>query len=172
MTPLTVIKESIIIMLNVKIICVGNLKESYLKEAAAEYIKRLSTFCRLEIAELKEHKLPEAPSLAEVDAALEEEAERILTGIPSRAAAIALCVEGKQFSSEELAKKLDAFATTHGTVCLIIGSSHGLSSRVKARADLRLSVSELTFPHQLMRVLLLEVLYRCLNITKGTRYHK
>ena len=159
-------------MLNVKIICVGNLKESYLKEAAAEYIKRLSAFCRLEIAELREHKLPESPAPAEIDAALEEEADRILAAIPTRAAAVALCVEGKQFSSETLASKLDGFATTHGTVCLIIGSSHGLSPRVKTRADLRLSVSELTFPHQLMRVLLLEVLYRCLNIQKVTRYHK
>ena len=159
-------------MLNVKIICVGNLKESYLKEAAAEYIKRLSAFCRLEIAELREHKLPESPAPSEIDAALEEEADRILAAIPTRAAAVALCVEGKQFSSETLASKLDGFATTHGTVCLIIGSSHGLSPRVKTRADLRLSVSELTFPHQLMRVLLLEVLYRCLNIQKGTRYHK
>lgn len=159
-------------MLNVKIICVGNLKENYLKEAAAEYIKRLSAFCRLEIAELREHKLPESPAPAEIDAALEEEADRILAAIPTRAAAVALCVEGKQFSSEALASKLDGFATTHGTVCLIIGSSHGLSPRVKTRADLRLSVSELTFPHQLMRVLLLEVLYRCLNIQKGTRYHK
>lgn len=159
-------------MLNVKIICVGNLKENYLKEAAAEYIKRLSAFCRLEIAELKEHKLSDAPSDVEIDTALEEEADRILAAIPSRAAVVPLCVEGKQFSSEELAKKLDGFATTHGTVCLIIGSSHGLSPRVKARADLRLSVSELTFPHQLMRVLLLEVLYRCLNIQKGTKYHK
>ena len=159
-------------MLNVKIICVGNLKESYLKESAAEYIKRLSAFCRLEIAELKEHKLPETLSSTEIDAALEEEADRILAAIPARSAAIALCVEGKQFSSEELAKKLDGFAATHGTVCLIIGSSHGLSPRVKTRADLRLSVSELTFPHQLMRVLLLEVLYRCLNIQKGTKYHK
>ncbi len=159
-------------MLNVKIICVGNLKENYLKEAAAEYIKRLSAFCRLEIAELREHKLSDAPSEVEIGAALEEEADRILAAVPPRAAVIPLCVEGKQFSSEELSKKLDGFATSHGAVCLIIGSSHGLSPRVKSRADLRLSVSELTFPHQLMRVLLLEVLYRCLNIQKGTRYHK
>ena len=159
-------------MLNVKIICVGNLKENYLKDAAAEYIKRLSAFCHLEIAELREHKLPEAPSATEIQAALEEEADRILAAIPPRAAAIPLCVEGKQFSSEALAQRLDGFATTHGSICLIIGSSHGLSPRVKSRADLRLSISELTFPHQLMRVVLLEILDRCLNIQKGTRYHK
>lgn len=159
-------------MLNVKILCVGNLKESYLKEAAAEYIKRLSGFCRLEIVEFKEHKVPDDPSHTEIDAALGEEAERLMAAIPPRAAKIALCVEGKQFSSEALAKKLDGFATSHGTVCLIIGSSHGLADSVKSACDLRLSISELTFPHQLMRVLLLEVLYRCLNITRGTRYHK
>ena len=159
-------------MLNVKILCVGNLKEAYLKEAAAEYIKRLSGFCQLEIVELKERKVPDAPSDTEIRAALEEEAERLLAAIPPRAAKIALCVEGKQFSSEALAKKLDGFATTHGTICLIIGSSHGLSDTVKSACDLKLSVSELTFPHQLMRVLLLEVIYRCFNISKGTRYHK
>ena len=103
-------------MLNVKILCVGNLKEAYLKEAAAEYIKRLSGFCQLEIVELKERKVPDAPSDTEIRAALEEEAERLLAAIPPRAAKIALCVEGKQFSSEALAKKLDGFATTHGTI--------------------------------------------------------
>ena len=159
-------------MLNIKIICVGNLKEGFLKDAAAEYIKRLGAFCRLEIAELKEHKLGEDPSEAEISAALEEEADRILAAIPSRAAVAALCVEGKQFSSEELSEKLDEFATTHGAVCLIIGSSHGLSPRGKSKADIRLSVSKLTFPHQLMRVLLLEVLYRAFSIIKGTKYHK
>lgn len=159
-------------MLNVKILCVGNLKEGYLKDAAAEYIKRLNGFCRLEIVELKEHKVPDDPSPMEIETALREEAGRLLTAIPPRAAKIALCVEGKQFSSETLAKKLDGFATTHGTVCLIIGSSHGLDDSIKSICDLRLSVSELTFPHQLMRVLLLEVLYRCFNISRGTRYHK
>lgn len=159
-------------MLNVKILCVGNLKESYLKEAAAEYIKRLSGFCRLEVVELKEHKVPDDPSPTEISAALREEAERLLAAIPPRSAKIAMCVEGKQFSSEALAEKLDGYAATHGTVCLIIGSSHGLDDSVKAAADLRLSVSALTFPHQLMRVLLLEALYRCLNISRGTRYHK
>ena len=159
-------------MLNVKIICVGNLKEGYLREAAAEYVKRLGAFCRLEMAELKEHKLPESPSSSEISAALEDEADRILAAIPPRAAVLALCVEGKQFSSEDLAARLDEFCASHGSVCLIIGSSHGLSPRVKSRADVRLSVSALTFPHQLMRVLLLEVIYRCLNISKGTRYHK
>ena len=159
-------------MIQLTLITVGGLKESYWRDAVAEYEKRLSAFCRPQILQLKEARLPENPSEGEVRAALAEEGRRILDAIPPRSYRIALCVEGKQFSSEELAKKLDGFATSHGAVCLIIGSSHGLSPRVKSRADLRLSVSELTFPHQLMRVLLLEVLYRCLNIQKGTRYHK
>ena len=159
-------------MLNIKIICVGNLKEGYLKEAAAEYCKRMGAFCRLDMAELKEHKLPEDPSPAEISSALEEEADRILAAIPSRAAVLALCVEGKQFSSEARSAKLEEFATSHGSVCLIIGSSHGLSREVKSACNMRLSFSKLTFPHQLMRVILLETVYRAFNIQKGTRYHK
>ncbi len=159
-------------MLNVKLITVGSLKEAYLREAAAEYQKRLSAFCRLEVVELKEKKLPDDPAPAEVLSALDEEAQRILAAVPSRAALVALCVEGQTFDSPALAKRLDAFAESHGTVCLVIGSSHGLSPAVKSRATLCLSVSRLTFPHQLMRVLMLEILYRCLSISKGTRYHK
>lgn len=159
-------------MLNVKIICVGSLKESYLKDAVAEYSKRLSAFCDLEICELKEHKLPEDPSDAEIRAALNEEAVRIEKAIPPRAYRIALCVEGVQYSSEDLAGKLEAVTAESGTVCLLIGSSHGLADSLKGSAALRLSVSKLTFPHQLMRVMLLEILYRCMNIMKGTKYHK
>ena len=159
-------------MLNVKLISVGSLKESYLKDAISEYSKRLSAFCNLEIIELKEHKLPDAPSEGEIRRALAEEAERITKAIPQKAYKIALCVEGKQFSSEELAKKLEDVAQISGTVCLVIGSSHGIDEGLKASSDLKLSVSKLTFPHQLMRVMLLEIIYRALNIVKGTKYHK
>ena len=159
-------------MLNIKLISVGSLKESYLKDAISEYSKRLSAFCALDIVELKEHKLPDGPSEGEIKRALSEEAERILKAIPQKAYKIALCVEGKQFSSEELAKKLEEITLTSGTVCLIIGSSHGIAEELKSLCDLRLSVSKLTFPHQLMRVMLLEIIYRALNIIKGTKYHK
>ena len=159
-------------MLNVKLISVGSLKESYLKEAIAEYSKRLSAFCNLEIIELKEHKLPDDPSEGEIRRALAEEAERITKAIPQKAYKIALCVEGKQFSSEELAKKLEDVSLVIGTICLIIGSSHGIDEMLKSSCDLKLSVSRLTFPHQLMRVMLLEIIYRALNIIKGTKYHK
>ncbi len=159
-------------MIRLTLIAVGNLKESYLREALAEYKKRLSAFCKPEIVQLKEYKLPDNPSEGEIRIALEEEADRILAAIPTRAYKIALCIEGKQFSSEALAERLSGVLSETGELALIIGSSHGLSNRVKKAADLRLSISELTFPHQLMRVLCLEILYRSFSILKGTRYHK
>lgn len=159
-------------MIQVTVITVGNLKESYWRDAVREYEKRLSGFCKPEILQLKEAHLPENPSEGEIRAALSDEGKRILAAVPPRAYRIALCVEGKQFSSEALAKKLEGVLSENGSLCLIIGSSHGIAPEVKAACDLRLSVSELTFPHQMMRVLLLEVLYRCFSIIKGTRYHK
>lgn len=159
-------------MLNIHFIVTGNLKEAYLRDASQEYLKRLSGFCRPEVIELKEVRVPDSPSDKEIASALKEEGDRILALLPSRAYKIALCVEGKQFTSEELAQKLEAAAQESGDFYFIIGSSHGLDERVKAACDLRLSVSKLTFPHQLMRVILLESVYRALNIQKGTRYHK
>ncbi len=148
------------------------MKESYWREAAAEYEKRLGTLCRLEIVQLKEERLAENPTEGEIRAALEREAAQILRQMPPRAYRIALCVEGKQLSSEELAERLEQIAEQRGEVCLVIGSSFGLADTVKEACDLRLSVSKLTFPHQMMRVLLLEALYRGFQIQKGTRYHK
>ncbi len=159
-------------MLNVKLICTGSLKESYLREAFAEYAKRLGGVCRFELLELKEHKLSDAPSDAEIATALDEEAKKILAAIPPRAFKIALCIEGKQYSSEEFAKILDGATATHSDICFVIGSSYGLAESVKRAADLRLSFSKMTFPHQLMRVICAEALYRAFNIIKGTKYHK
>ena len=139
-------------MIQVTVITVGNLKEAYWRDAMAEYKKRLCAFCKPEIVQLKETKLPENPSEGEIKTALADEAKRILAAMPSRSYKIALCVEGTQFSSEALAQKLEGV--------------------LKRACDLRLSVSKLTFPHQMMRVLLLEVLYRCFGILKGTKYHK
>ncbi len=159
-------------MISVTVITVGNLKEAYWRDALAEYEKRLGAFCKPSIIQLKEHKLSDNPSQAEIDTALAEEGKRILAAIPSRAYKIALCVEGVQFSSEALAQKLETACADGGSLCLIIGSSFGIAPEVKAAADLRLSVSKLTFPHQMMRVLLLEVLYRSFSILRGTKYHK
>lgn len=159
-------------MLNFRIVCVGSLKESYLREAIAEYEKRLKAFCSFSLVELKEHKLPENPSPAEIQKALDEEADRILGAALAKSCKIALCVEGKPFSSEKLATKLGEIEQSHGALTLMVGSSHGLSDKVKNASDLRLSISELTFPHQLVRVMLMEIFYRCFNILKGTKYHK
>ena len=159
-------------MITVKFITVGNLKESYLRDAAAEYEKRLGGFCRFESVCLKEEKLPDSPSASEIDSALKKESAKILTELSPKAYKIAMCVEGGQMSSEELAKKIDAVSNVTGEICFVIGSSHGLDESVKRACDLRLSISKLTFPHQLMRVILLEAVYRVLNINRGTKYHK
>lgn len=159
-------------MLNVKFITLGTLKEAYLRDAAAEYEKRLGGFCRFEHIQLKEERISDNPSEAEKANALEREAAKIISEIPPRAYCVAMCVEGKQKSSEELAELLDEVSNRTSDICFIIGSSYGLANSVKQRADLRLSVSKLTFPHQLMRVLLLEAVYRAFNIQKGTKYHK
>jgi 23S rRNA (pseudouridine1915-N3)-methyltransferase len=159
-------------MLNVKFIVIGNLKESYLRDAAAEYEKRLSAFCRFETVQLKEEKLSDDPSDTEIQKALEREALQIEKSISPRAYRIAMCVEGNQLSSEELAERIERIEQTAGEIVFIIGSSVGLADSVKKSADMRLSVSKMTFPHQLMRVLLLEGVYRAFNIRKGTRYHK
>ncbi|MBQ7337885.1 MAG: 23S rRNA (pseudouridine(1915)-N(3))-methyltransferase RlmH [Clostridia bacterium] len=159
-------------MLTVKMITVGTLKETYWRDALAEYKKRLSVFCHIEEINLKEGRLPDRPSESEIAAALESEAQMMLPHLTPRNYKIALCVEGKQFSSEQLAQKLQNAMQSAGEIVLVIGSSHGLSERVKAACDLRLSVSALTFPHQMMRVMLLEILYRCMSILKGTQYHK
>ncbi|MBQ8836400.1 MAG: 23S rRNA (pseudouridine(1915)-N(3))-methyltransferase RlmH [Clostridia bacterium] len=158
--------------MGVKFITLGTLKESYLREAAAEYEKRLGAFCKIQIVQLKEEKLSDNPSEGEIRQTLDKEAQKIIAEIPPRAYKIAMCVEGKQLSSEELADKLSEISERYGDVCFIIGSSHGLSDSVKNACDMKLSVSKLTFPHQLMRVLLLEAVYRGFNIMKGTKYHK
>ena len=159
-------------MIQVTVITVGNLKESYWRDAVAEYEKRLGAFCKPTLIQLKEARVADDPSESEIRTALADEGKRILAAIPPRAYTVALCVEGKQFSSEALAKKLETALSDGGSICLIIGSSHGLAQEVKDACKLRLSVSELTFPHQMMRVLLLEVLYRSFSILKGTKYHK
>ena len=159
-------------MVQVTVITVGNLKEAYWRDAIAEYEKRLCAFCKPEIIQLKETKLPDNPSDGEIKAALADEGKRILAAIPPRSYKIAMCVEGQQFSSEDLAAKLDGVLANTGSLCLIIGSSFGLSDEVKSACDLRLSVSKLTFPHQMMRVLLLETVYRSPSILHGAKNHK
>lgn len=160
-------------MLSVRLICVGKLGEKFWAEAVKEYTKRLAAYCKLEIVELPEQRLPQEPSAGEIAQALDKEAALIEARIPQGAAVIALCVEGKPMSSEQLADYLGKL-TVSGTsrVCLLIGGSCGLSGRVKQRAVMRLSMSPMTFPHHLARVMVLEQLYRALNIAAGGKYHK
>ena len=159
-------------MISVKIISTGTLKEEYLRQAVAEYAKRLSGYCKFSEVVLKEAKLPDSPSEREIATALDTEAKAILSEIPPRAFKIAMCVEGKQLSSEAFAKKISDVSMQASEIVFIIGSSHGLSDKVKSASDMRLSVSEMTFPHQLMKVMLMESIYRAFNIISGTKYHK
>ena len=159
-------------MANITVITVGSLKEGYLKEAVAEYKKRLSQYARVEEINIKEEAIRGEDDQSEIKRALESEADKILAAIPKGAGKIALCVEGKQYDSPALARLIGRMADESGKIALIIGSSHGLSDRVKRECDVRLSFSQLTFPHQLMRVILFEALYRSFTILVGKKYHK
>ena len=159
-------------MLNIHIFCVGKLKEKFYIEASAEYLKRLSAYCKLDLQELPEERLPDKPSQGQIDAALDAEGDKILEKAKG-SALIALCIEGDLLSSEKLAAKLDALEVNGaGAVSFAIGSSFGLAPKVKNAAVLRLSFSRMTFPHQLMRLMLTEQLYRACSISAGMKYHK
>ena len=158
--------------MTVTIISVGTLKEDYLVRAIDEYKKRLIAYARVDEVVLKEERIQNEDDASEVARALEREGEAILRAIPKDAYKIAMCVEGIQFDSVALAKRLEEGAASSGKIALVIGSSHGLSPKVKSACDLKLSISKLTFPHQLMRAMLFEILYRSFTIMKGKRYHK
>jgi len=160
-------------MVTVTILCVGKLKESYLRDAMAEYAKRLSAFCKFNVVELDETKSSERPNDKEIATVIEKEGDRILAKIPNGAAVVALCIEGKSWSSEELASfvaEQPISGISH--LVFVIGGSHGLSPAVKQRAIVKLSFSKMTFPHQLFRVLLTEQIYRAFQINMGSPYHK
>ena len=160
-------------MQKVSIICVGKMKEKFYIEAAAEYVKRLSRFCKLEIVELPEDRLPDDPSQAQIDAALAKEADAIQAKLPSSCYIIAMCVEGKTRSSEELARLMEESVHQGGShLVFLIGGSFGLHPSVKALASFKLSMSPMTFPHHLARVMLLEQIYRGYQINNGSKYHK
>ncbi len=160
-------------MFSVTVICEGRLKEKYLRDACDEYSKRLSAFCRLNIHELTPKRLSDNPSRGEIENALIAEGKEILSKIPSGAKVYAMCVEGRQMPSEKLAHELEKCAASgFSNAVFIIGGSFGLSDEVKNRADFRLSMSQMTFPHQLARIMLLEQIYRAFSIQNGGKYHK
>ena len=163
-------------MLAVNIICVGDLKETYWREACAEYAKRLGRFCKFRIAEVAESRLPDAPSDADIAKAVRGEGERLMKEIERGGTdgfVMALCIEGREMPSEQLARTLERTAVNgRSRVDFVIGGSYGLSETVKARADCRLSMSPMTFPHQLARVMVCEQVYRAFSINADTKYHK
>lgn len=160
-------------MLGVKLICVGKMREKFYIDAFSEYARRLSAYCKFECVELPETKLPEQPSDKEIEAALSKEALDIERAIPKDAYVIAMCVEAKQMESTELAAHIQGLAVSgRGRICFVVGGSFGMADQVKKRADMRLGMSKMTFPHHLARVMLAEQIYRCFKINEGSRYHK
>lgn len=159
-------------MIKITFITLGKLKEKYLRDAVDEYTKRLSRYCKLDIVELSPVNLPDNPSQSEIDIALSKEAEMIEKRMPQNSVVAALCVEGKQFSSEDFADFVEKNTDSGKNMCFIIGSSYGLGNIIKQKADLNLSLSRMTFPHQLFRVMLLEQIYRAFKINEGSTYHK
>ncbi len=160
-------------MSKIKLIVMGQLTDRYYREAADEYIKRMSRTTPVTEVELKCVRLSEDPSDKEIAAALAKEGDMILAELPKRALVVAMCIEGKHLSSEELAVRIaQSEMQGVGEICFIIGSSYGLDEKVKSKADLRLSMSKMTFPHKLARVMLLEQLYRASEINQNKKYHK
>ena len=160
-------------MLNVNIICIGKLKEKYLRDACGEYTKRLGAFCKINIIEIDPSPLPDKPSEGQIENALSAEGKKILSKTPSSSYTYAMCIEGKERSSEALSREMAELSVRgFSSVNFIIGGSFGLSNAVKSAADNKLSMSPMTFPHQLARVMLLEQIYRAFQISSGGKYHK
>lgn len=160
-------------MQKITIISVGRLKEEFFKQAEGEYAKRLGGFCDLKIIEVPQQMLPQNPSDGQIASALDTEADAIISKIPKGAEIVTLCIEGKLHSSEELANVISTnLDIGSGNMAFIIGGSFGLSDRVKAQSKIKLSMSKMTFPHRLARIMLLEQIYRAYQINAGSRYHK
>ena len=159
-------------MQKITVLCVGKLKEKFYLDATAEYAKRLGRYCKLDILELPESRLPEEPSPAQIQQALDAEAAAITAKLPKGGALVALCIEGTPCSSEEMSRKMQQPVSGKTQLTFLIGGSVGLSESLKRRADWKLSMSPMTFPHHLARVMLLEQIYRAFQIRQGTKYHK
>lgn len=161
-------------MIKINIICIGKIKEKYFTDAIAEYSKRLTAFCRFSVTELAEEKIrSNTPNQSQIIEVIEAEGKRILQKINSSDYVIAMCIEGRLLSSEELSKTIDSISLSgKSTIDFIIGGSYGLSDEVKRRADLRLSMSRMTFPHQMARMILSEQIYRAFEISGNGKYHK
>lgn len=160
-------------MINIQLIVLGKLKEKYMKDFSAEYEKRLSGYCKLTVTELEPVKLSDNPSEQEIRNALDKETQLIKSKITKNSYVFSMCIEGKQMSSEELSRKIEDIALSgKNNITFIIGSSFGLSPEIKQMSDYRFSMSKMTFPHKLARIMLTEQIYRALSITNNAKYHK
>ena len=158
--------------MNINIISVGKIKEKYFTAAIDEYAKRLSRFVKLNITEVQDEKIPDNASGKEMELIKEKEGAKILAKLPQNSFVVTLCIEGKELSSEELAEKISDIPMTSSNITFIIGGSLGLADAVKCKSNLRLSFGRMTLPHQLMRVVLLEQIYRAFKINNHESYHK
>lgn len=158
--------------MNINIISVGKIKEKYFTAAIGEYSKRLSRFVKLSITEVPDEKIPDNASEKEMEQIKEKEGSKILAKLPSNSFIVTLCIEGKELSSEDLAKRIADISMTSSNITFIIGGSLGLADTVKNKSNLRLSFGRMTLPHQLMRVVLLEQIYRAFKINNNESYHK
>ena len=158
-------------MLTVNIIAVGKMKDKWMRDGMSEYSKRLDAFCKLNIIEVNEFRLSDNPSSAEIEKGIEEEAKSILAKT-TKGEIIAMCIEGKTMSSPQLAQEIQRLSQICSTINVVIGGSYGLSPQIKNKAVTKLSVSPMTFPHQLFRVLITEQIYRAFAIDAGSKYHK
>ncbi|MFQ9065335.1 MAG: 23S rRNA (pseudouridine(1915)-N(3))-methyltransferase RlmH [Eubacterium sp.] len=159
--------------MKVTVIAVGKLKEKYLRDACEEYLKRLGTYSKVSVVEVNEERCSDNPSGTEIENVKQKEGQRIIAKIPKGSFVVPMCIEGTQFSSEDFAKKIEATAVAgNSDITFIIGGSFGLSDEVKSLGKLKLSFGKLTLPHQLMRVVLLEQIYRAFSILNNSKYHK
>lgn len=159
-------------MMSVNIICVGRLKESYLREGCAEYIKRLGAYCRVSVIEVAEERASDNPNETEIASIIKKEGERIIAKIPKGSAVVPLCIEGREYSSPAFSALIEKISLNSSAISFIIGGSFGLSDKVKRLGRERLSFGKMTLPHQLARMVLLEQVYRAFSILNNSKYHK
>ncbi len=159
-------------MINVTVICVGKLKEAYLRDGCAEYLKRISAFSKIKVIEIAEERIKENPSDAQIKNVLLREGRRIIDAIPNGSCVIPLCIEGKELSSVEISAELEKISINYSSVVFVVGGSFGLSDEVKALGRIKLSFGKITMPHQLARMVLLEQIYRAFSISNNSKYHK
>lgn len=159
-------------MINVTVIAVGKLKESYLRDGCAEYVKRLGAYSKINVVEIEEERICDSPFQTQINCVINKEGERILKKIPKNSAVIPLCIEGKEYSSPEFSSLIQKISLENSSICFVIGGSFGLSEDVKKLGKVKLSFGKMTLPHQLARMVLLEQVYRAFSILNNSKYHK